>query len=139
MRNRLLLSLLLLTSCWAIAQNYPSQNTSTQTGQMNSPTTSTKDAGSQSVVGCLSGSDGNYALSTKDGKSYNLTGDTSILSEHIGHTIRVTGVVSSSATATQSGERVNANNATGQSIQVSSVKHLSKTCANGNAGSSMGR
>jgi Protein of unknown function (DUF5818) len=137
MRNRLLLFVLLLGSCWTMAQTYPSQSPST--GSSTSTTQSGSQTSSHSVVGCLSGSDGNYTLSTKDGKSYNLTGDTSILAEHIGHTVRVTGVVSSSATVTQSGQKVNANNQSGQSIQVSGVKHLSKTCDLGNAGNAMGK
>jgi hypothetical protein len=86
------------------------------------------------IQGCLNGSDGNYTLTDQSGNSYRLTGDTAKLSEHIGHEVKVSGT-KSSATATGASEG-NANSSMGQTggsqqtIQVSSVKHVSKTCQN---------
>ena len=57
----LLFAVLLLSLSWAVAQSYPSQSSS----------------GSQeSVKGCLSSVGGTYTLTAKDGKTYQLTGDT---------------------------------------------------------------
>jgi hypothetical protein len=87
------------------------------------------------IKGCLSGSDGSYTLTDNNGQSYRLTGDTAKLSDHVGHEMKVTGNVSS-ASASTSGE--NANGAMGQSgaaqtIDVTSFKHISKTCQNSGA------
>src|SRR5256885_12574208 len=62
---------------------------------------STGDTGSQkTVVGCLSSSNGNYTLTGNDGKSYQLTGDTAQLSDHVGHQVQIKGnVLSASASS----------------------------------------
>jgi hypothetical protein len=141
MRHLLLFSMLLLGTCWVMAQNPPNtQPGQSQTnpaysnpansGQSDSSATSQGNAGSkQTVEGCLSSSNGNYMLTAKDGTMYQLMGDNSKLSEHVGHEIKVTGMVSSSATGGNAGTM--ANNAGQQSIQVSSMKHISKTCEGG--------
>jgi hypothetical protein len=87
------------------------------------------------IQGCLNGSDGNYTLTDQSGNSYRLTGDTAKLSEHIGHEVKVSGT-KSSATATGASEGNASSSSMGQTggsqqtIQVSSVKHVSKTCQN---------
>ncbi len=89
--------------------------------------------GQTTVEGCLSGSSGNYTLSAKDGTSYQLTGDTAKLSEHVGHEVKVTGTSSSAAPnagGTAAGTTGQAS-ASSQTLEVSSVKHISKTCQNG--------
>ena len=53
--------------------------------------------------GCLSGSDGNYTLTDKNGNSFQLTGDTAKLSEHVGHEVKVTGTASSASTSPSGG------------------------------------
>lgn len=125
MRHLLLLSVLLLGATWAIAQNYPSQTTPSGTG------------GETTVQGCLSGSGGNYMLTAKSGKSFRLTGDTAKLSEHVGHEVKITGTVSSaSAAPSAKSDRGMAGEESGsaqQSLEVSSVKHISKTCQSGGA------
>jgi hypothetical protein len=126
MRYLLLLSVLLLGTCWAAAQNYPSQSGSTHaTG-----------SASTTVEGCLSSNNGNYTLTDSHGNNIALTGDTSKLSEHVGHTIKITGTTTSASTSSSGGSGSGAmgqTNSSPQSIDVSSVKHISKTCKNGAA------
>jgi hypothetical protein len=153
----LLLSVLLLGACWAAAQDSSSQNSSspanpsssqssagsTQTGSASSQnssasassgqTGSTNANGQTTVEGCLSGSSGNYTLSDKSGNSYQLTGDTAKLSEHVGHEVKVTGT-SSSASANGDGTSTGTTgqaSGNSQTLEVSSVKHVSKTCQSG--------
>ncbi len=132
MRHLLLVSMLLLGTSWALAQ-YSSPSATSQTGS--SQATAESAGGQQMIKGCLSGSDGSYTLTDNNGQSYRLTGDTAKLSDHVGHEMKVTGNVSS-ASASTSGE--NANGAMGQSgaaqtIDVTSFKHISKTCQNSGA------
>jgi Protein of unknown function (DUF5818) len=131
MRHILFLSVLLLGVSWAVAQNSPASSSSQSSTSSASQSTS---AGSQTTVeGCLSSSAGKYTLTDEQGKTYELTGDTSKLAEHVGHEVKITGSSGSSAaggSAASSGS---------QSLEVSSVKHVSKTCKNagGSAGGSM--
>ncbi|MGA8619721.1 MAG: DUF5818 domain-containing protein [Candidatus Sulfotelmatobacter sp.] len=117
MRHLLMFSVLLLGMSWAAAQNYPSQGSTGNT------------SGQQTVKGCLSSSGGTYTLTDKSGKTFQLAGDTAKLSDHVGHEIKVTGTVSSSSASSS--------DATGQTgagqptLEVSSVKHISKTCEGG--------
>ena len=116
MRHGLLvLSVLLLASLWAAAQN-------SEQGSR------TSAAGQTTVEGCLSGSSGSYMLTDQNGTMYQLSGDTAKLSEHVGHEIKVIG------TSSAGGSTEPANGASGgaqQTLQVSSVKHISKTCKSG--------
>ena len=129
MRHMLFLSLLLLGATWAMAQNDQNPTpqdtapTTTTSGQMSSPMSA--DAGSTSVQGCLSGSDGNYTLTDKDGNAYQLSGDTSKLTAHVGHEIKVTGSTGSNAGATAA-----SGNGASKQLQVTSFKHVAKTCSN---------
>jgi hypothetical protein len=121
MRYLQLLAVLLLATVWAAAQDYPSQ----------SQTTPANAGSEQSVQGCLSGSDGNYTLMVKNGTSYKLTGDTAKLAEHIGHEIKVTGTVSSASTSPNTDTSAGTTASSGGEIQVTSVKHIAKTCQSG--------
>jgi hypothetical protein len=127
MRHLLLLSVLLLGATWAAAQNYPSQTSPSQT----SPT----GAGAETTVqGCLSGSDGNYMLTDKRGNTFQLTGDTAKLSEHVGHEIKVTGTTSASASPSSGKageEREGEAGGSSRQLEVTSVKHVAKTCQSG--------
>src|ERR1700757_2484236 len=115
----LILSIMLLGLTWAIAQDQ-SGAASRRAGQ---------SAGSQMTVeGCLSGSNGNFTITDKNGTSYQLTGDTAKLSEHVGHEVKITGTPSSGAAG---GENASAGAGSSQTLQVSSVKHVSKTCKSG--------
>jgi len=121
MRYLLMLSVLMLGSCWAAAQYDSSQsNHSTPSGTGTETT----------VQGCLSGSNGSYTLTDKNGTSYQLAGDSAKLSEHIGHEVKVTGTSSSASpnAGSASGSMGQTGSSSQQPIEVSSIKHISKTC-----------
>ena len=133
----LLFSVILLGASWVAAQD-----NSTSQDQANSPAasqTASSTAGSETTVqGCLSGSDGNFTLTDKSGNNYTLTGDTAKLTEHVGHEVKVTGTTSSASTSPSGGG--SATGTTGQAtagsattIEINSVKHISKTCQSGAA------
>lgn len=107
------------------------QNGMNQTGQM-SGNGQTNTGAKTTVEGCLSGSNGNYMLTDSEGKSYELTGDTSKLANHVGHEMKVTGTESS---GTAGGSSMS-NGASGSqmTIDVTSFKHISKTCKNAAGG-----
>lgn len=111
MRHLLLFSVLLLGVSWATAQSEP-----VKTGS---------NGDQQTVKGCLSNSGGAYTLTDKSGKTYQLTGDTAKLSDHVGHEIKVTGSLSSASAASSDamGKTSGA-----QMIEVTSFKHISKNC-----------
>jgi hypothetical protein len=123
----MVLSILLLGLSWAVAQD-----TSSPSGQSTGSSAQTSGAasGSQTVEGCLNGSSGNFTLTDKNGTSYQLTGDTSSLTEHVGHEVKITGT-SGSASSGASSSSAGASGSSGQSLQVSSVKMVSKTCKSG--------
>lgn len=132
MRHLLLISVLLLGASWAIAQSdqtpmTKSPSAQTTTGEEAAPTSS---GGNTTVQGCLSGSDGNYMLTDKNGQSYQLSGDTAKLSEHVGHEIKVTGSTSSMKA---SGGSTADTMSSKQTLQVTSFKHIAKTCQSGGA------
>jgi hypothetical protein len=135
MRRLMMLGcVLLLGACWAVAQDttapnqgYPNQSTASQSGSNQA------NGGSQTIEGCLSGSNGKYTLTDQQGNSYDLTGETSKLADHVGHEVKITGTVSSGS----AGSETSAGGASGgQSIQVASMKHVSKTCKNAGGGMS---
>ncbi|MGH9642289.1 MAG: hypothetical protein ACRD3Q_07665 [Terriglobales bacterium] len=136
MRHILFLSVLLLGATWAVAQNdqtstSPNEKTSTTQNE----TTPTKAGGTTSVEGCLSGSSGNYTLTAKNGKMYELTGDTAKLSDHVGHEMKVTGTVENGS-MTPSGGTAGESAGSKETLQVTSFKHISKTCSSGGGGMS---
>jgi hypothetical protein len=156
MQTLQLFAVLLLSLTWATAQTTattttPAPTNDSSASQSNSsPTTTTTttdsvatkttpstdaqmsetSAGGDWVQGCLSGSDGNYTLTDQSGTSYRLTGDTAKLSEHIGHEVKIAGTKSTAA-ATGASDTMGKTNGAQQAIQVSSVKHISKTCQSG--------
>ena len=111
MRHLLLFGVLLLGVSWAAAQTSPSQGTGGSSGQ-------------ETVKGCLSNSGGSYMLTDKNGKSFQLTGDTSKLSDHVGHEIKVTGTAGSASASSDSGAMSQAS----PTLEVSTIKHIAKTC-----------
>ena len=115
MRQIAILSVLLLGVLWAAAQN------------SSKPAPKASGAGSQTTVeGCLSSSAGKYTLTDQHGKTFELTGDTSKLADHVGHEIKITGTESSASPSSAGNPGTSS-----QSLEVSSVKHVSKTCKSG--------
>ena len=121
MRQLLLaISVLLLGLTWAVGQDSASQSSASSSGQMGQSTA----GGEMAVQGCLSGSSGNFTLTDKNGMSYQLTGDTAKLSEHVGHEVKVMGTADSGAGSSSA----SGGSSSQKMLQVSSVKHISKTC-----------
>lgn len=103
-KTYLITAILLLSAAWAVAQTSPStpQSTtpdasSTTTQTTTTQTTQTSNDSSTSIEGCLSGSVGNFTLTDQSGKTYQLAGDTSKLSDHVGHQVRLMGTDNSSS------------------------------------------
>lgn len=130
----LLISVLLIGLSWAIAQDSTSPRSSSASGS-SAQTSRTGSGGQMSVEGCLSGSNGNFTLTDKNGTSYQLTGDTAKLSQHVGHEVKVTGTAASAGTGA-SGSTESSAGGSGQTLEVSSLKHISKTCKSGGSGMS---
>ena len=131
MARTFLYSLLLLCTSWMLAQNYPSSSSASQAGSMSDSKTT--------VQGCLSGAAGNYSLTDNSGSTYQLAGDTSKLAEHVGHKVEITGTKASAGspsstapsggTATSGGTAPSGGAGNQQTLNVSSVKHISETCS----------
>ena len=131
-KSILVLAALLCTSLWAVAQT----DTPNATGQTaGAPSASSSSSSSMTIDGCLSGSAGAYTLTDKlSGTTYNLTGNTAKLADHVGHEVKVTGTASgssSSASSTASDTSSGSSSAMGASktISVSSFKHVAATCS----------
>ena len=73
-------------------------------------------------------------LTDKNGMSYQLTGDTAKLSDHVGHEVKITGTVSSESASGASSSTGSAG--ASQTLEVSSIKHISKTCKSSGGGMS---
>ncbi|HEV2469779.1 MAG TPA: DUF5818 domain-containing protein [Candidatus Sulfotelmatobacter sp.] len=119
----LFVSVLLLSLSWAVAQNTSSQSSaaSTSSGQ----TAHSSSGNEKSVEGCLSESNGSYMLTAKNGTMYQLSGDTAKLKEHVGHEVKITGAMTSNNSGMSNGSAMSNGSHT---IDVTSVKHISKTC-----------
>ena len=112
----LMLAMVILTSGWLQAQAYP-QAVPTDT------------PGAKTVQGCLQGSGGSYTLTADSGTIYQLTGNTSELSAHVGHEVEITGK-SSGSIATGSASESAAGVSQQATLDVKSMKHIAKTCKN---------
>jgi hypothetical protein len=126
MRALLSISVLLLGFTWAMAQNTPAQSNQKTYNQ----TAASQNGTEHSVEGCLSSSSGNYMLTSDKGKTFMLSGDTSKLEEHVGHEVIITGT-RKAAGNTASGESTGTMSE--PTIDVVSLKHISKTCKNAGA------
>ena len=93
-RTLTLVFVLLLSAAWLQAQQYP-QTGSSQSG-------SSASAQASTVQGCLQGSNGNFTLTDNADTTYQIQGDTSKLTEHVGHEVRITGTTSTSSSASGS-------------------------------------
>jgi hypothetical protein len=162
----LITAILLLSAAWAVAQTSPSMPQSTTPGtsstQSTSPsstspsqqpdtsstttqttttqTTQTSNDSNTSIEGCLSGSAGNFTLTDQSGKTYQLAGDTSKLSDHVGHQVRLMGTDNSSSASSSSspsssspssgaGSTAGSSSGTQSTFTVNKVKMISSTCS----------
>lgn len=149
----LLTAVLLLSCVWAVAQTSPSSSSpssaqpSTQspsstttspsstspTAQQPDTSTSGANASASStdkgnaIEGCLSGSAGNFTLTDASGTAYQLAGDTSKLSDHVGHQVRVWGDNSGAGASSATGTSASSAPST---FTVKRVKMVSSTCSN---------
>jgi hypothetical protein len=100
------------------------QTTTTQTTQ-----TSTDSA--NSIEGCLNGSAGNWTLTDQSGKTYQLSGDTSKLNDHVGHQVRITGTDNSSSASSTGANATGTGASSGSqsTFAVKKVKMISSTCS----------
>jgi uncharacterized protein DUF5818 len=113
-------AVLLLSAAWLQAQQYPQSGSSPSGGTQTSSGQGHESSGKTTVEGCLQGSDGNFTLTDSSGATYQLQGDTSKLSEHVGHEVQIKGTTSGAAAGSSAGSQ--------QTLNVDSVKHLGKTC-----------
>lgn len=121
MARKLLLTISLLVSAvWLQAQ---SQYPKTESSQ-----TEASASGQTTVQGCLQGSDGNYTLTDDGGTSYQLQGDTSKLSAHVGHEVQIIGSTTSASSATSPTTGAAAGATQQPTLTVQNMKHISETC-----------
>ena len=144
----LITAILLLSAAWAVAQTSPStpqsttpDTSSTTTQTTTTQTTQTSTDSSTSIEGCLSGSAGNFTLTDQSGKTYQLAGDTSKLSDHVGHQVRLMGTDNSSSASGSSnpsssspssgagGSGAGSSSGTQSTFTVNKVKMISSTCS----------
>jgi Protein of unknown function (DUF5818) len=123
-RSFLLISILLLSAAWAVAQyggGYNSQSSD-----------SNRDSSQVTVLGCLAEAGGALTLTDQAGTTYQLTGKTEELSAHVGHTIRVTGA---SSLATHVPGSMSEGTEMQPTLSVASFKHVSSDCGEPGTGS----
>src|SRR5512143_410869 len=96
----------------------------------------------QKIEGCLSQGANGFTLADASGTSYNLTGDTSKLSSHVGEQVEIKGAPSSGSSAASSGAASSSaasgaspSSASGQNFEVKSVKKIAKSCSTSGASS----
>ena len=151
----LLTAILLLSTVWVVAQTTPSTtqqpSTPTQTSpsttspSQSSPSTTTQtttettqtSTSSSSIEGCLSGSAGNFTLTDTAGKTWQLAGDTSKLSDHVGHQVRITGSEAGGSAGSMGGGSTSpSSNPSNPSAPSSGAGAGAGSSASGGAGSS---
>ena len=115
-RTFLLISFLLLSAAWAVAQygSYDNQGADSSHG-----------SGKVTVVGCLDQAGGTFTLTDRWGTAYQLIGNTEKLSAHVGQTIQVTG---NSSLAGQVPGSMSEDTGRQPSLSVSSFRHVSSKC-----------
>ena len=122
MKTFLLAFSLLVSAAWVQAQTYP------QTGSSEKGKTA---SGETTVQGCLQGSGGTYTLTDNAGTTYQLQGDTSKLSDHVGHEVRITGKTMAASGGANPTTGTATSGAQQPTLTVQSVKHIAKTCKTG--------
>lgn len=131
------------------SQTMPQSGSQTtgQTGSENGQTAGAPGASGQTsganqtkLRGCLSSSGGGYTLTDASGAQYQLTGDTSKLSQHVNNEVEVKGSASggtaygSTSPGSQTATGPAGAPASGQMFNVTKVKKISSTCNTGTTG-----
>jgi Protein of unknown function (DUF5818) len=114
------------------SENGQTSGAAGSSGQMNGGSNTT-------LRGCLSSSGGGYALTDASGTQYQLSGDTSKLSDHVNQEVEVKGSSSGSGASASTGSSAGSQAATGsagagtsgQMFSVTKVKKVSGTCSSG--------
>lgn len=139
MRRVMLLSVgIMLCAGLALAQDTPSNGSTSQNETTTTSTTTTdQSASSNTIQGCLMGTSGNYMLTDATGVAYKVQGDESQLSSNVNKEVEVMGTVSSTASASasnnadtgapNSGSQGDANTASGSSTGAAATATASKT------------
>ncbi len=97
-------------------------------GQQEQSAQTSNSAQPQTVSGCLHQSGTAYTLTdSQTGSVYELTGDTSHLSPHVGHEMQITGQAENGASQNVTGAP-SGNSGTPYVFQVSATKHLADQC-----------
>jgi len=88
---------------------------------------------SVSIEGCLSGSAGSYTLTDQSGKAWTLAGNTSKLTEHVGHQVHIIGSSpynsAASSSASSGSSDAGSSSGAGSIFSVKKVKMISGTCS----------
>lgn len=112
MRRTLAILMLLLSASWLLAQDNMGKSS---------------DAAGTTIEGCLSSSSGHYYLTDNSGKKYFLSGEANKLKSHVGHEIKVTGMMGvKTSDTTQEGLESSAKEM--PVFKVKSVQHVAETC-----------
>ena len=107
---------LLLSTAWLQAQNQYPPSGSRQ---------NKNSSGQTSIEGCLQGPNGSFTLTDSSGTTYQLQGDTSKLSKHVGHDVQITGSTSGSGPASP-GSDTPRGVSQQHTLSVDKVKHISE-------------
>jgi Protein of unknown function (DUF5818) len=117
------------------SENGQTSGAAGSSGQMNGSSTTT-------LRGCLSSSGAGYTLTDASGTQYQLSGNTSKLSDHVNQEVEVKGSASgsgsgaSASTGSSAGSQAATGSAgagtSGQMFSVTKVKKVSGTCSSGN-------
>ena len=128
-RALMLAAVLLLSVAWLQAQQDP-QASPSNAGSDQGNASQTGSGSETTVQGCLQGSSGNFTLTDNSGTTYKLAGDTSKLTEHVGHEVKIKGATSASSSAGSSSTPPSGAAAGGSqsTLTITEVKHVSKTC-----------
>ena len=110
------ISVLIALGLCAYAQNSPSQSAK---GASTNRTT---------VQGCLTRSAEGFTLTDNSGTAYQLAGDTTKLTDHVGHQVEITGTTAVSGEAPGAASAATKDIAPAR-IEVSNVKHIASTCS----------
>jgi len=117
--KKMLLVLALLVPATRLQSQDTSQAGSSQAG--------TAPSDQITMEGCLQGTNGDYTLSTKSG-TYQLQGDTSNLSPHVGHEVQITGPTSGASAMLPSVATAENGSPPKPTLTVERMKYVSENC-----------